>query len=104
MNSESAVKRRVKQILANSGAYAFMPVQTGYGNKTLDLLCCYKGYFIAIECKYGKNKPTPYQMRTIQEIIGSQGVVLVINEHNIDDLVDLLKRLNNHVKDTSEGQ
>jgi len=48
---EGEVKQEVLRGLAGIGAYYFMPVQTGFGKRTVDILACYKGRFIAIECK-----------------------------------------------------
>jgi hypothetical protein len=51
MTPEGLVKQEVLHGLAGVGAYYFMPVQTGFGKRTVDILACYKGRFIAIECK-----------------------------------------------------
>jgi len=37
---EFKVKRKIKEVLDEFGAYYFMAVQTGYGNATVDFLCC----------------------------------------------------------------
>ena len=38
-----------------------------------DILCCYKGQFIAIELKVGKNQPTKLQSHFIKKIIETGG-------------------------------
>jgi hypothetical protein len=58
-----------------------------------DIICCYKGKFIAIECKAGNNKPTALQEREMREIQSHGGYTLVINEENIDDVRKLLESL-----------
>ena len=49
---ESKVKKRVKKILDDLGAYHFSPMMDGYGRSGVpDIIACYKGKFIGIECK-----------------------------------------------------
>ncbi len=43
-----------------------------------DLIICYKGRFIAFECKVGKNKPTVLQEMTIKQIIKAGGYAMVV--------------------------
>ena len=38
-----------------------------------DILCCYKGQFIAIELKVGKNQPTKLQSHFIKKIVEAGG-------------------------------
>lgn len=72
--------------------YYFSPQTGGYGKSGVpDIICCYKGRFLAIECKAGKNKPTPLQEAEIEKIRSAQGVAMVINEDNIDLLEQILK-------------
>ena len=59
-----------------------MPVQTGYGVGGIpDFICCWKGLFIAIECKApGKeNTVTPQQRRTLGEIHRHGGRAVVVS-------------------------
>ena len=52
LTPEGKVKAAVKRVLARyPETYFFMPVQAGYGKKTLDFLICHYGEFIAIETK-----------------------------------------------------
>jgi Holliday junction resolvase len=49
---ESKVKKKVKKILDDLGAYHFSPMATGFGRSGVpDIIACYKGKFIGIECK-----------------------------------------------------
>jgi len=52
-----------------------------------DIIGCYEGKFFGIECKAGKNKPTPLQEKNLSDIKNSGGISLVINEDNIDDVL-----------------
>ena len=44
---EGRIKEYVKKHLRKIGAYFFMPVQVGYGETSLDFLCCVDGKFVA---------------------------------------------------------
>ena len=92
MTPEAKVKAKVVKILKTHGVYYFYPVTGGFGRSGIpDVICCVSGYFLAIECKAGNNKPTPLQEAEMQKIRDAGGVTLVVNETNIDD-VELLIR------------
>lgn len=48
---EGRVKEEIKRELKELGAYFFMPVQMGYGVRTVDILACIAGRFVAVEVK-----------------------------------------------------
>lgn len=84
---EVKVKRKVVDILKAAGAYYFYPVTGGFGNSGVpDIVVCYQGRFIGIECKAGKNKPTPLQEQNLERITQAGGISLVINEENIHEV------------------
>jgi hypothetical protein len=88
MTPEAKVKKKVAAHLKMLGAYYFYPVTGGYGKSGVpDIIGCYDGKFFGIECKAGKNKPTPLQEKNLSDIKASQGIALVINEENIDDVL-----------------
>jgi Holliday junction resolvase len=91
---ESKVKKKVKKILDDLGAYHFSPMMDGYGRSGVpDIIACYKGKFIGIECKAGDNKPTLLQLRNIEDIKRNQGLAIVINEGNMQELLTLIKEI-----------
>jgi len=84
---EGKVKAKVKAILKNHGAYYFSPATGGYGKSGVpDLIACYHGKFIGIECKAGNNKPTALQLREMKLIQESGGSTMVVNEDNLEEL------------------
>ena len=92
MTPEAKVKKKVVDVLKKNGAYYFFPATGGYGRSGVpDIVCCYRGVFVAIECKAGTNKPTPLQEAEMGKIKQAQGFVLVVNEDNIDDVATLLR-------------
>jgi Holliday junction resolvase len=88
---EAKVKKKVVAILKEAGAYYFYPVTGGYGRSGVpDIIACYKGMFIGIECKAGNNKPTPLQNKNLKDIADAGGVAKVINENNIHEVKEFL--------------
>jgi hypothetical protein len=91
MTPEAKVKKRVVDVIKKNSAYYFFPATGGYGRSGVpDVVCCYRGYFVAIECKAGSNKPTPLQEAEMAKIRQAQGFTLVVNEQNIDDVQGVL--------------
>jgi Holliday junction resolvase len=95
---EGKVKRKVKEILATLGVYYVMPVTGGFGNSGIpDILCCYEGVFIGIECKANGNKPTRLQLSHLEEIERNKGVSFVVDESNVNSLKQLImEKINEH--------
>lgn len=54
-----------------------------------DLIVCYKGRFIGLECKVGKNKPTVLQAQMIQQIIRAGGYALVVR--SVDEVKQVIQ-------------
>ena len=92
MTPERKVKMKVGLTLKKLGAYHCTPVTGGFGNSGVpDLLVCYKGRFIGIECKAGKGKLTALQQHNLNAIGLSGGIALVINETNVTELQQLIE-------------
>lgn len=88
---EALVKRQIRKILDTTRAYYAMPIGTGYGNSGVpDFLVCHKGRFIGIEAKAGKGTTTALQEKHLKDIRDAGGTSLVVNEHNLDQLKELL--------------
>jgi Holliday junction resolvase len=91
---EKKVKDQVVKKLDTVGAYWFYPVMGGYGSSGIpDIVACYRGVFIGIECKAGDNKPTALQMKNLNQISDAGGYSAVINETNIDELQNIFSRI-----------
>ena len=88
---EGAVKDKVVKLLKEAGVYYFYASTHGFGRSGVpDLVCCLRGKFIGIECKAGKNKPTPLQEKEMAAIRAAGGTTLVVNEENINDVKELI--------------
>jgi len=58
-----------------------------------DIIACYKGIFLAIECKAGKNTTTALQKHNLDLIRKANGLAFVVNEGNIEELLTQLKEV-----------
>lgn len=88
---EGRVKSKVRDILKQCGVWFTPVVASGFGRAGVpDYLCCWRGRFLAIECKAGKGKTTRLQEIELERIAGAGGLTLVIHENNIGDLRSLL--------------
>jgi len=83
---EAKVKAKVKKLLTEARWYQFWPVQTGYGETTVDCLACSNsdgGQFVAIECKReGIRTPTPRQAAVMARIRAAGGVTYLVTMKN----------------------
>ena len=88
---EAKVKAAVKKLLDDMGIYHFSPVQNGMGRAGIpDIIGCYNGRFLGIECKAGKGKTTALQDLELEKIRQAKGFAYVVNETNLQDLKELL--------------
>ena len=86
MTPEGLVKKELKKLLADIGAYSHWPVPVGYGRSTLDVLFCYRGRFYGIECKReGVGKPTDRQACIMREIAEAGGGVWLENSTGLEE-------------------
>ena len=91
---EKKVKEAVTKVLKKYHAYYFYPVMGGFGRSGIpDIIACYKGLFIAIECKAGSNKTTALQDAELKKIEDARGHVLVVNEMNVDQVEHMLQTI-----------
>lgn len=92
---EGAVKRKVKKILDKFGALHFSPFMAGMGASGVsDIICLYKGKFIAIECKADEKKlPTALQLKFLDRVMAWGGLGLVIHDKNLDLLESTMQIL-----------
>ena len=66
-------------------------VMRGADAGTSDIIACYKGRYLATECKFGKNKPTTKQLDFLDSVREAGGLALVT--WDIDSVIQLLEEL-----------
>ena len=83
MKREADVKAHVKKALTNHGWFWWMPANNGYGvSGTSDILALKDGVFVAIETKFGRNRPTPQQRKFLANVEKQSGFAFVVNDSN----------------------
>lgn len=93
---EKKVKDACLEIIKKYNAYHFFPVTGGYGRSGVpDIIVCYRGQFLAVECKAGYNKPTLLQEKEMADIRRAGGATLVIREDTTDLLHDWFREISN---------
>lgn len=91
---EKRVKDACLEVIKIYNAYHFFPVTGGYGRSGVpDIIVCYRGRFLAVECKAGYNKPTLLQEKEMAAIRKAGGDTLVVREDTVDLLVDWFKEM-----------
>ena len=78
MRSEQAIQSDILKYLKSVGAYT-IKVAAATKSGVPDIICCYKGRFIAIEVKRPETKTnvSPLQVANITMIINAQGRALI---------------------------
>lgn len=77
---ESDLIRKIGEYLKTVKGIFYWKEHGGmYGTAGIpDIIVCYRGRFIAFECKVGSNKPTVLQAQTIRQIIAAGGYAMVV--------------------------
>lgn len=95
MTPEGRVKRKAVAELKKLGMYIFFPATGGFGRSGVpDIVCCYKGKFIGIECKANGNKPTALQQSNLEEIVNNGGIAIVVDETSVFNLKQIIEETN----------
>lgn len=88
---EGKVKSAVRKVLDAEGVYYFSPAANGFGRAGIpDIICCVRGFFLAIELKAGKGKTTALQDRELDAINDNGGIAFVVNENNINEVKEIV--------------
>lgn len=96
MNNEKDVKKAVKKLLDKHDWFWWCPPANGYGTTGVaDFNALKNGVFLAIETKFGKNKPTLRQKGYAESIWSQKGIAFCVSEANIEWLEAWLKCFDN---------
>lgn len=89
--NEAGVKREVKRLLKQYGWYYWMPPANAFGRAGIaDFNAVRDGRFLAVETKFGSNRPTPLQQQFLNDVVAHGGLAMVVTERDLDDLELLL--------------
>lgn len=89
---ESALQRDIRRYIRSLGGYAVKYHSSEFTERGIpDIICCYKGKFIAIETKRKghKSEQTEYQQIHEQNIKKANGIYLLCDD--INEVIQLLK-------------
>lgn len=86
---EANVKNAVKVLLKKHQWFWWMPAANGFGKSGVsDFIAVKNGVILAIETKFGKNKPTVLQLKFLNDLVAQRGLGFVVDETNVDALGD----------------
>jgi hypothetical protein len=92
MKNEKDVKKKVKALLDKFGWFWWCPPANAYGRSGIsDFHALKNGVFLAIETKFGSNKPTAMQLGFLNSINAESAFAFVVNETNLDWLEAFLE-------------
>ncbi len=103
--SERHVKDDIKKLLDAWGAFWWMPPANGFGKVGVsDINALKRGVFIAVEAKFGGNKPTINQKQYLQSIYAEDGFGFVVDEKTIGLFAKWLALFETATVHTSMGE
>lgn len=101
--NEADVKKQVKKLLDKHKWFWWMPPANGFGRTGIsDFNALRGGVFLAVETKFGKNKPTPMQVGFIDSVKSEDGMAFVVNEDTIEHFAAWLVAFDKAVQAQSE--
>ena len=100
---ERDIVTAIRKYLASLGSDVFFWKEHGsvYGtNGVPDIICCYKGRFLGLECKLPGGRLTKLQKRTIEKINRAGGVACRVE--SVDDVKRVIERVELERRDTND--
>lgn len=89
---ETKLQKKIQEYIDSIGGYCFKVHGSIYMRAGIpDIIACYKGLFIGIECKVGKNKMSDLQEKHRDEILAAGGIHILA--YSLNDVIKVLKKL-----------
>lgn len=105
ITNEKGVKTLIKRLLDYHGYFHWMPGANGFGAQGVsDHLALKDGVFVAVEAKFGANKPKPLQKAFAAQVIVNDGFAFCVTEKNIDHFAWWLESFAVAVQHQLEGK
>lgn len=99
--NESSFVVKIKRYLKDRGAYCEKIWGGGFQSAGIpDIIGCYRGYFIGIEAKVGKNQPSEIQKVKIKNIIKAGGFAKVV--WTLDEVEELLDDIDRYIEEVTK--
>lgn len=94
MAEEKLYENKIKAYLKSKGAYFVKYFGCAYTQAGVpDILCCYKGKFIAIEVKAEKGRVSELQKYNIEQIQKAGGVAFVSRPSDFEEFKKILDKM-----------
>ena len=100
---ERDIVTAIRKYLASLGSDVFFWKEHGsvYGtNGVPDIICCYKGRFLGLECKLPGGRLTELQKRAIEQINCAGGVACRVE--SVEDVKRVIERVELERSDTND--
>ena len=92
---EKAFEEKVKIFLKEQGCWVLKTWSNGVQRSGVpDLLVCCNGYFVGVELKAEKGKPSELQLWNIEKIREAGGIAIVLYPDGFEEFKDWIKLLN----------
>lgn len=102
---EADVKKHVKKLLDKHNWFWWMPPANGFGKIGVSDFNAFRGgVFLAVETKFGKNKPTVQQKAFLESILAESGFAFVVNDSNIEWFEAWLAAFDRAAEKTAKNQ
>ena len=96
MAEEKQFENKVKAYLKEQGCWVLKTFSNGIQREGVpDLLVCCNGYFVAVELKASKGKPSKLQLWNIDRIRDAKGIAIVLYPDQFDKFKQLVEALQN---------
>lgn len=100
---ETRFRAKIRPLLDSLPNSYWESIQQRAINGTPDILGCVNGYFVALELKRSKGKPTLLQKHKLEMIKHAHGIAIVLSPENWDDVYTGLKALSVCIHIDNEG-
>lgn len=105
VKDEKGVKKIIKAILDHFGWFHWMPGANGFGMQGIsDHLALKSGVFLAIEAKFGTNKPRPTQKAFAAQVLANDAYAFCVTERNIEHLAWFLESFEAAIRAQMRGE
>lgn len=102
---EQHVKHHIKRLARDHGWFGWMPPANTFGVSGIsDHHFLRDGVFVAIEAKFGANKPTEQQKNFLRSVNEAGGMAFVVNEANIGWLAVWFQAFDKAVESQQRGE
>jgi hypothetical protein len=93
MQGETRFKMKVQRLLDQIPKLYHQKIQQKAIRGTLDLIICYRGYFINWELKTDDGHLSALQIREIAKVRNAGGIAMVVTPSNLQESIDFIVKL-----------